>query len=315
MATINWESDQAALKKQLLSLSKSKLIKLCKERNIASTGNKNDMISRLIMYKGSANNKPNKKSKSKSKSSAKSLSRPKPTISTYRSIVSGYIRQSQYNICQDIIDLCFTYYALYEYWAIVSDGFDTTQEGLMLNRLKQDDNTRNTSYGNIIIPSRYNTSYGKLIIPSIGNLIYKWWFTFTSLTLSIGICDSKYVETSKNRPKMSWNDVRCYYWDVAAGYLYSTKGGVTSTIYDTIDPQEEKIMIEWDTRENKGRVVFNRIMPNIYGFAAWGEEPTKEWTREIKSHKIKQGKNLSYRLCIYLQKQGDSVCLVDFVTE
>eukprot|EP01084_Bolivina_argentea_P018833 35044_1 len=70
-ASINWSLNSNALKKQLLKLTKPKLIKICKSKNMQYTGNKNEIINRLL--------KPQKK-QSKSKKTAKSTDNDKQQI-------------------------------------------------------------------------------------------------------------------------------------------------------------------------------------------------------------------------------------------
>eukprot|EP01084_Bolivina_argentea_P214841 364689_1 len=48
---VDWSLDNRTLRKQLLKLSKTKLVKLCKSKGISFDGNKNDIISRLVKNK------------------------------------------------------------------------------------------------------------------------------------------------------------------------------------------------------------------------------------------------------------------------
>eukprot|EP01084_Bolivina_argentea_P256855 432615_1 len=69
MATIDWSSNSAVLRRTLLKLSKPKLIKLCKSKNISYQGNKKDITDRLLNATKIVSNKKKaiKKKKKQSK--------------------------------------------------------------------------------------------------------------------------------------------------------------------------------------------------------------------------------------------------------
>eukprot|EP01084_Bolivina_argentea_P268767 456604_1 len=82
---IDWSLDSNRLKRQLLKLSKSKLIKLCKSNNVTASvyanGNKNDLVDNLLNKKQKTKKQTNQKIKPKvSKQSLKSQKPQKDKI-------------------------------------------------------------------------------------------------------------------------------------------------------------------------------------------------------------------------------------------
>ena len=65
MAAVDWSVSPNALTKQLLSLSRPKLVKYCKDENVSSVGKKIDIINRLITLKSTTTTTKKKRKSSK----------------------------------------------------------------------------------------------------------------------------------------------------------------------------------------------------------------------------------------------------------
>eukprot|EP01084_Bolivina_argentea_P095311 171379_1 len=113
MATeVDWSLETTSLKKQLLLLSKSKLIKICKSKKVSYNGNKNDMINRLLLPTVSDANKPKKKKK-------KNIVTKKQTKKYYdrnELLVAGFVRSIQtllsndQSIPNELFKLCYLFH-------------------------------------------------------------------------------------------------------------------------------------------------------------------------------------------------------------
>ena len=207
-------------------------------------------------------------------------------------IVNGFIRESQkllpfeenvyYNLNELIIQICLIYYAINEYWDLISSDFITNKDKSELKRQ--------------VGGNWNNTNYGKTIIPSIGNFIYEWYLKIGSLEYGyafIGICDSKYnvLEDSAE-----WAVIPRYLWDGNTGFMEDGKAAsksVEGLKYMTGDI----ISIRLNTKE--GTVEFYKAL----------EDKEKKLSGQMD---VEQGQDLSYRLAATIYWHGNYITLTQF---
>eukprot|EP01084_Bolivina_argentea_P018751 34890_1 len=199
-------------------------------------------------------------------------------------IVNGFIRQSNellpvsrspyFNIPKAIIQLCFEYYFINEYWDIL--GKDTK---ISLDK---------TSL--IKIQSGWdNTSYGKNTIPSIGNYIYKWKIKIDKLTnhgMYIGIA------SNHNETHLGFQDTFIdynYVWDGGFGLCFCQ-----SVVIEMSIPYDEDDIIYIQLNTQNGTLMF-----------AVNDEQDKPFP-------IKQNENINYKLAVSMMNPNDCIIVDDF---
>ena len=181
---------------------------------------------------------------------------------------------------ENIVNMIIEYYAISEFWKVLSSDFITEEDGTVLKRVKGGD--------------WENCNYGENIIPSIGGYIYEWYFEIVKLDSGyafIGICDTK-CDTTDDSAR----------WIASNQYMYYGYGGrITQNAKTTKGLKYrtgDKIMIRLNTKQ--GKIEFYRALI---------ETETMEFSGSCQ---VTQEKDLYYKMATTMYYHGTCVKLIKF---